>query len=189
MNTNDTLSEQLDRLGARLRAGTEAEHVLIPEKAPFPNNDRLPALIYRQVVTLPDLDPAAVFEAIFRAHGWQGTWRNGIYGFHHYHSTAHEVLGVYQGHATVQLGGDQGITTQLTAGDVVVIPAGVAHKNLGSSVDFGVVGAYPSDQRWDMNYGRPDERPEADKNIAKVPTPSADPLYGDQGPLIEAWKP
>jgi uncharacterized protein YjlB len=70
---------------------------------------------------------------------------------------------------------------------VVIIPAGVGHKNMGSSSDFRVVGAYPPGQTWDMNYGKPNERPQADKNISRVPLPPADPIYGDNGPLVEFW--
>ncbi|WP_250123845.1 cupin domain-containing protein [Chroococcidiopsis sp. CCMEE 29] len=63
---------------------------------------------------------------------------------HHYHSTAHEVLGISRGKAAVRLGGDaRGQTFEVRAGDVIIIPAGVAHKNLDSSSDFLVVGAYP----------------------------------------------
>jgi uncharacterized protein YjlB len=153
----------------------------------FPNNARLPLLVYREAVTLPQRDPAAVFETLFAAHQWEGAWRNGIYGFHHYHSTAHEVLGVFCGHATVQFGGDQGVVLSVQAGDVVIIPAGVAHKNLGASGDFGVVGAYPRGQRWDVCYGKPGERPQAEQNIARVPMPSADPVYGVHGPLGDTW--
>jgi uncharacterized protein YjlB len=153
----------------------------------FPNNARLPLLVYRQAVTLPSYDPAAVFETLFADHQWGSSWRNGIYGFHHYHSTAHEVLGVFRGHATVQFGGDQGVVLSLQAGDVVIIPAGVAHKNLGASRDFGVVGAYPHGQRWDVCYGKPGERPRAEHNIARVPMPKADPVYGSHGPLGDYW--
>ena len=63
----------------------------------FPNNARLPLLVYRQAVTLPSSDPATVFETLFAEHQWGSSWRNGIYGFHHYHSTAHEVLGCFVG--------------------------------------------------------------------------------------------
>ena len=153
----------------------------------FPNNARLPLLVYRQAVTLPSYDPAAVFETLFADHQWGSSWRNGIYGLHHYHSTAHEVLGVFHGHATVQFGGDQGVVLSLQAGDVVIIPAGVAHKNLGASRDFGVVGAYPRGQRWDVCYGKPGERPRAEQNIARVPMPGADPVYGSHGPLGDYW--
>jgi uncharacterized protein YjlB len=154
----------------------------------FPNNARLPLLVYRQAVTLPAHDPAARFEAIFAARQWGNGWRNGIYPFHHYHSTAHEVLGVFRGHATVQFGGEQGICLSISGGDVVIIPAGVAHKNLGASRDLGVVGAYPRGQQWDICYGKPGERPRADHNIARVPLPSADPVYGTQEPLVTYWR-
>lgn len=153
----------------------------------FPNNPRLPLLVYREAVILPRHDPAAIFEMLFAAHQWEGSWRNGIYGFYHYHSTAHEVLGVFRGHATVQFGGNQGVVLSVQAGDVVIIPAGVAHKNLGASRDFGVVGAYPCGQRWDVCYGKPGERPCAEQNIARVPMPDADPVYGSHGPLGDSW--
>ena len=159
----------------------------LAESDNIPNNPDVPLLLYRQAVALPEHDPAAAFEGRFAQNDWRGSWRNGLYGFHHYHSTAHEVLGIYAGHATVQLGGDDGLTVELRAGDVVVIPAGVGHKNLGSSPDFGVVGAYPAGQQWDMNYGKSGERPQADENVARVSKPGRDPLYGEKGPLIEHW--
>lgn len=153
----------------------------------FPNNARLPLLVYRQAVTLPRHDPAVLFETRFAAHRWGSAWRNGIYGLHHYHSTAHEVLGVYRGHATVLFGGQQGVELAVQAGDVIIIPAGVAHKNVGSSRDFGVVGAYPRGQDWDVCYGRAGERPQTDHHIARVPMPEADPVYGMHGPLAGHW--
>jgi len=81
--------------------------------------------------------------ALFERNGWGGAWRNGIYAHHHYHSTTHEVLGVASGSVRVRLGGDSGKTVVLRAGDVVVVPAGVAHKSEGESPDLVVVGAYP----------------------------------------------
>lgn len=105
-------------------------------------NSRFPLLVYHNAVKL-NSDSAAVFENIFSANDWGGTWRNGIYTYHHYHSTTHEVLGVFRGGATVQLGGERGIKQKINAGDVLIIPAGVAHKNFGASSDFGVVGGYP----------------------------------------------
>ena len=151
-------------------------------------NSKLPLLVHQNAVKLTLRDPASIFEELFIANRWAGNWRNGIYTYHHYHSTAHEVLGVFCGTATIQLGGERGIKHKISAGDVIVIPAGVAHKNLGASSDFGVVGAYPAGQEWDMNYGRPAERPRADENIAQVPLPTADPVYGAAGPLLERWR-
>ena len=154
----------------------------------FPNNPALPAILMRGAMDLPDADPASAVEAVFHASGWGGSWRNGVYAFHHYHSTAHEVLGCYGGSATIQLGGPEGMVVRVERGDVVVIPAGVAHKNLGQTDGFRVVGAYPAGQRPDMCYGRQGERPGSDDRIARVPPPDADPVFGTDGPLVRAWK-
>jgi len=161
---------------------------ILKDDGTFPNNEKLPLLIYKQAISLNKNDPASTIEKYFHINRWGGSWRNGIYGFHHYHSTAHEALGIYKGNIKVQLGGPKGIIVDAEAGDVIIIPAGVAHKNLGSSADFGVVGAYPKGQSWDMNYGKDGERPEADKNIREVPLPETDPVYGNPGPITEMWK-
>ncbi len=153
----------------------------------FPNS-RLPLLIYRGAVSLPEHDSASLFEQLFAANDWNGSWRNGVYRYHHYHSTAHEVLGVYAGSAKLQLGGEKGVIHHARAGDVIIIPAGVAHKNLGSNSHFAIVGAYAEGREWDMNYGKPGERPRADRNIAKVPLPKMDPVFGSGGALMQKWQ-
>jgi uncharacterized protein YjlB len=157
---------------------------LLPPAPPFPNS-RLPVLVYRAVLESPE--PAA-FERVFKNNGWTGSWRNGLYTVHHYHSTAHEVLGMYRGSVRVRFGGEQGMLLELIAGDAVVIPAGVAHKNEHAAPDFAVVGAYPSGTGPDMMYGKPAERPEADRRILQLALPAADPLYGREGPLGKLWQ-
>ena len=160
---------------------------LLIDDGTFPNNGKLLLLVYKNAIIIPSDHSAESIEQVFRDNGWGGSWRNGIHPYHHYHSTAHEVLGIYSGNVTVQLGGPNGITIEGQSGDVIIIPAGVAHKNLGSSSDFRCVGAYPPGQNWDMNYGKPGERPKADENIAKVPVPKTDPVYGIDGHLVKSW--
>ena len=161
---------------------------ILKDDGTFPNNGNLPLVVYQGILVLPQSNPAAVVEELFELNGWSGCWRNGIYGFHHYHSRAHEVLGVYDGSAQVQMGGDHGACLTVGCGDVIIIPAGVAHKNLGADRDFRIVGAYPRDQGPDMCYGKAGERPRADNNIANVPLPQADPAYGVNGPLTKHWE-
>lgn len=153
----------------------------------FPNS-RLPALVYRTALGPTDHDLASRFERRFASNGWTGAWRNGLYTVHHYHSTAHEVLGVYAGCADVRLGGPNGVRLTIAAGDVIVIPAGLAHKNEGQSSDFRVVGAYPSGTSPDMRYGKLGERPASDDRIQRVPLPSADPVLGARSGLCELWQ-
>jgi len=163
------------------------EYTYIEDDGRFPNNSRVPLLVYRSAVEVSGGNGARAFETLFQQNRWEGSWRNGVYDVHHYHSTAHEVLGVYSGSARVQFGGESGTVCEVFAGDVVVIPAGVSHRRVSSNGDFRVVGAYPRGQRWDMNYGNEGERPQTDKNIASVPNPDADPVYGEKGPLKELW--
>jgi len=64
------------------------------------------------------------------------------------------VLGVCKGEPLLQLGGENGISLFIQQGDVLIIPAGVAHKNLGKENDLICVGAYPDGRDYDMNYGK-----------------------------------
>ena len=163
------------------------EEFLVTEDGVFPNNRMLPLLVYRKVLNPEAPDLAAQVRSLLAENHWGGTWLDDIYDFHHYHSTAHEVLAICSGQAQVCFGGAHGITLTVAAGDVVIIPAGVAHKKLRSDGNFVVVGAYPQGQDYDMCYGRHGERPEADKNIVSVRLPEFDPLYGRDGPLREHW--
>jgi len=151
----------------------------------FPNS-RLPLLLYRAAVPAERADPEAM-EALFAAGGWPPAWRSTIFTYHHYHSTAHEVLGIASGTARLMLGGPKGREFDVAAGDVIVIPAGVVHRRLSSSPGFLVVGAYPPGQSWDLLLGEAGERPKADRNIAAVPMPRTDPVAGENGPLVREW--
>ena len=105
-------------------------------------NSPLPALVYHGVEAATQ---AADCEALFGANGWGGHWRSGILYEHHFHSTAHEALGIVAGRASVMLGGPGGERFEIGAGDVLVLPAGTGHCRLESSDDLLVVGAYPPD--------------------------------------------
>lgn len=152
-------------------------------------NSRLPVLLYRAVLDDPrPTDRSQTFVALFARHGWTAAWRNGIYPFQHFHSSAHEALGIARGWVRVQLGGPPGPGVTLCAGDVVVIPAGVGHKNEGAAADLVVIGAYPEGQRADLRRGRVLERAEVLRRIAAVPLPAADPVDGPQGALCDLWR-
>ena len=160
---------------------------LLRENQSIPNNEKLPLLLYQQAVLSSDADPASRFEKLFEKNSWTNSWRNGVYAYHHYHSSSHEVLGCYSGTATLQFGGDTGIIEQIQAGDVVIIPAGVAHKRLSASPDFRVVGAYPVGQQPDMNQEKSTDPSSVKKNIEAVPLPNSDPVCGSDGPLVKLW--
>ena len=55
---------------------------------PFPNNPALPVLVLRRAVRTENGGVARALERVFGAHEWRGHWRNGVFPYHHYHSTA-----------------------------------------------------------------------------------------------------
>ena len=148
-------------------------------------NSPLPVLVYHGVEAAAD---PGTCEALFGANGWGGHWRSQILTVHHFHSTAHEALGIVAGRASVMLGGPDGQRFEVRAGDVLVLPAGTGHCRLESSDDMLVVGAYPPGQTWDMRYGEAGEHDEVLANIAAVALPEADPVLGPGGPLVELWR-
>lgn len=154
----------------------------------IPNNPHLPVLIYPSAFNFSGSVAAHDCIERFAEHGWFGAWQNGIYPFPHYHSTAHEVLGVCEGRVSVRLGGETGLDVDLKAGDALVLPAGTGHQNLGSSPDLLVVGAYPDGVDWDLCRGQTDERASAIARIEALSLPKSDPILGRDGPLLRHWR-
>jgi uncharacterized protein YjlB len=70
-------------------------------------------------------------------------------------------------------------------GDVVVIPAGVAHRLL-EDVEGGflMVGCYPGGCSWDMAYGEEGEEGRIE-GIKRLGWFERDPVYGDRGPVVD----
>jgi uncharacterized protein YjlB len=155
--------------------------------AGIPNHPRWPLLVYPGAVAIAGEDPAAAFEALFDANRWPAAWRNGVYPFHHFHSNAHEALGVYSGEVTVQFGGDDGVVLTAKPGDVIVLPAGTGHKKLSSRGSLGIVGAYPAGAHPDMCRPQGSSLPNRAEAVARVPLPECDPVCGPGGPLFTHW--
>ncbi len=168
---------------AKADGKVEVERLPLSRNGWMPNNERLPVLLYRHALQAPAL--ADAMEAAFTRNGWPPQWRNGVYPFHHFHSTAHEVLGFAGGSAKLILGGEGGHSVTVEAGDVAVLPTGTGHCRIDASPDFLVIGAYPPAQQWDICRAVPD--PAAIARMRTLPYPKSDPLFGAQGELVHAW--
>jgi uncharacterized protein YjlB len=145
----------------------------------IPNNPRFPVLIYHGVDAAGAGADAA--RQMFDQHAWGGSWVDGVFGFHHFHSTSHEALAVVAGRATLELGGPQGEPFDVSAGDVLVLPAGTGHRRASSHAGFTVVGAYPAGQEnYDLLRGDdPAEVEAARARIAALGPPPDDPVGGE----------
>ena len=66
MTKNDAFPQPDDRFKGVIQTPRVAVH-LLKDDGTIPNNDQLPLLVYQGALSLPDQNPAAVVEALFRA--------------------------------------------------------------------------------------------------------------------------
>jgi len=168
---------------------TEPLAFMFADDGAIPNNSRLPFLHYRGVINLSGSpSPEEVIEKTFKRNGWGDMWRNGIFPYVHYHSMIHESMGIARGRAKVRFGGDKGQEIDVFKGDVVLLPAGTGHQCLWASPDLVVIGAYPPSGHYDLCRGSKAEYAKAVISIPEVSLPKTDPVYGENGPLLELWR-
>ena len=158
---------------------TTIERLALRDDGLVPNNPKLDLQLYRGAFDKGGRGAAERIIAHFAANGWSGAWINGIYPYHHYHATQHEVLGIASGWAEVQLGGPAGPIVRVEAGDVVLIPAGVGHCRISESDDLSVVGAYPGGASTDTQRATPEARVASLPKVARVAKWPRDPVTGE----------
>lgn len=161
-------------------------HHFIPTHSLTPNCPHThPLLIYHHAFP-PSTSPSSI-ESHLPFNNLIPQWRYTMYSTSHFHSTTHEVLAVYSGRAKLLFGGDANpgrVEVDVGAGDLLVVPAGVAHRLLEDvEGGFMMVGSYPRGCRWDMCYGKEGERDLAEK-VRDVKWFERDPMYGADGPVL-----
>jgi uncharacterized protein YjlB len=148
-------------------------------------NSALPVLVYPKVCAA---EVASTWlEQTFARHGWTNNWHDVVLPYDHFHSNTHEVLGVGRGSVSLKIGGAAGLVIDLSAGDVVILPAGVGHHAVSAHTDYEMVGGYPLGRAWDMRMGVAEERDEVLANLSNVDLPESDPVFGAQGPVLTSW--
>ena len=162
------------------------EAFLLQSNGWTPNNQRYPIIVYRHALVSGEAEQTAqALEYLFKENDWPPQWRDGVFTYHHYHSTAHEVLGFAQGSAKLVLGGPGGREIRVDGGDVVLLPAGTGHFQAEASADFLVIGAYPRGQTFDICRQAPNA--EASRRIDDLEPPAYDPVLGKDGPMRRLW--
>ena len=83
-----------------------------------------------------------------------------------------------RGEASVIIGGDSGPKVTISSGDLVLVPPGVAHKQLEEKDGFALLGSYPTtdfDGSIDTLTGLPTE--EQMERIVRCHVPDHDPIF------------
>ncbi|TDZ67852.1 Uncharacterized protein CTRI78_v002635 [Colletotrichum trifolii] len=159
----------------------------IPAHGLLPNTSiqNKPLFIYHSA--FPSASASAIESHLSSVGVVEPRWRYTMYSTSHFHSTTHELLCISNGRARLCFGGEENkgrVEPVVEKGDVVVVPAGVAHRlleDLGGG--FEMVGSYPKGRQWDMCYGKKGEEAKVE-GIGELGWFAKDPVYGDDGPLL-----
>ncbi|OKL63974.1 hypothetical protein UA08_00809 [Talaromyces atroroseus] len=150
-----------------------SQHFIPPwHAAPNTSIQDKPLLIYRAVFKRDVCSASHVSALLKRMDVVVPQWQYTMYTQSHFHSTTHEVLSVVSGRARLCFGGEENphrVEPVVEAGDVIIVPAGVAHRLLedqsgatSSTAGFSMVGSYPKGKERDMCYGAGSEDEEED---------------------------
>lgn len=165
------------------------EPIFLKENEPYPNN-ALPVLYYENVLesALGGSYTGNDVKELFESNGYVGGWSGGIMDRHHFHSSAHEALACTSGELRVQLGGPNGEMFTICTGDVLLLPAGTAHKKLDATEKYEIIGAYPlNDSDYDFQYGDASDYEAIKETIKNVEIPHTDPVTGSSSHIEEYW--
>jgi uncharacterized protein YjlB len=160
----------------------EWRRLTLVENDEFPAQSRKDIIIYRNAVDPDAADCAEQFEALFTENGWHLEWRGRISDTGHFHSRAHEIIAIVKGATILAFGGGKGKRVVLDAGDAVLVPPGLLHRQVGAwTGGVEAVGAIPEEVEWDLRREPPPDEP--DGGTALVDRPCCDPILGMRGPL------
>ncbi|RDW76692.1 cupin domain-containing protein [Aspergillus mulundensis] len=159
------------------------------ERIPNTSIQSKPLMVYHQAFDASSDELSKHLEKIGEV---SPSWTYSMYTQTHFHSTSHEVLGVVSGSAKLCFGGEGNpdrFEPEVSKGDLIIVPAGVGHRLLSETDKaqgpFQMVGAYPQGKSWDMCYGRSGEE-DSCRNIESLDWFQSDPLYGKEGPAMQA---
>src|SRR5699024_3881969 len=172
------------------RRSSDLETIYLNEEKPYPNNP-LPVLYFENVLaaSLEEEYNGDDVLQLFTNNGYTNGWKNRIIDQHHFHSSAHESLTYTEGKLCVKLGGENGEMLTIRKGDVLLLPAGSAHKKLEATANHEIVGAYPlNDSDYDFQYGDASDYEMIKKSIENVNLPDTDPVTGAPGNIQQFWE-
>lgn len=161
---------------------------MIPRFSSNPNSSICgrPVIIYHEVFSRTNTDEIAKY--LEKVGVVNVEWIATLWPMSHFHTTCHEFIVVIRGKAKICFGHIQNPSRYepvLSAGDAVIVPAGVSHRKLDQYTrDLEMIGAAPHNTSVDWCYGRKDEEPRWNA-ISQLKWYEKDPIYGKKGPALE----
>jgi len=151
------------------------EAFILPERDWLPDDLTFPVVHYSGVAQADCETTGKAFENAFARNAWPPQWHDGVYDYRRCHSTAHEVLGVPAGSATLTLDGLDGGMCRLNRAMRSHWNGTLQHHDERQLPGGGRISGRTGP---DMPRGPTEE---ARKRMASLPLPHSDPITGGTG--------